>query len=269
MTAVYTRAEQEPTTEDPPSVPINGQASNLLAFGSNGEPEGSHKVTIEGRDEHEEMHWYDPAVRAKHARPGPGVLPPLLADMLHAPDHALYSVTTEMRPPPVSPPPPLALTMDEVRAAVPHWSASFCPEHNGWVLLQWRASAVLPPLAREPKTPLPSQSRRMDTAGPCAGSGGQESGRANSTNSNFTHHWHRYEKVVDAAKLSPPYAHGELLLDLYLCCQCSMNCLVSDIIPGVIPRSLVDEFTRDKVGHPVGGKTSEATAVTAWETVLT
>ena len=272
-TASFIGAEQEPiTSEDSPSVTVNGEASNALAFDSTGESEGPFKIAIDGRDEYEEMHWYDPAVRAEHVRPGPGVLPPLLADMLHDPNHALYAVSAEPRPS-LSSPSPLAPTRDEVRSAIPHWNASFCPEHNGWVLLQSRTSIVLPPLAREPQTPLPSPQRREASGGPCGAgpaSGGHElESQGQPGQANLTHHWHRYEEAVDAATLTPPYAHGDLLLDMYVCCQCPATCLVSDVIPGVIPAGLVDAFTRDKLGHTVGGKTPEATAVAAWETVLT
>ncbi|PIL24467.1 transcription factor [Ganoderma sinense ZZ0214-1] len=261
-TASCAGAEQEPiTAEDPLPVSGNDDASNPLAKDLNEEPEeGALTIPISGRDEHEEMHWYDPALRAKHARPGPGVLPPLLASMLFGdPSDTLYSVSAKPRPPLPSAP-PLAPTPDEVHDAIPHWSALFCPEHNGWVLLHSRISGSLPPLAREPQTPLPSQHRRE---GPSA------CGEGESWQANLTHHWHRYEKMVDAAMLNPPYAHEELLLDLYVCCQCTATCIVSDVVPGVIPASLVDEFTQDKLDHPVGSKTPEATVVAAWETVLT
>ena len=267
--------EEEPIPKDPPSwvpdtVSAWGEPSdgwdNFTSLNDPwGEPDVvSRKIPIDGRDDHEELHWYDPAVRALHPRPGAGVLPPLLADLLHDPDHALYSVSTQVRPPLVSPPPPHMPTPDEVRTAIPHPNAYFCREHNGWVLLLWKASTVLPPLVTEPSTPpLPDQSRRKRTNS-CVGAGEQPFGQAN-----LTHHWHRYEKAVDATKLNPPYAHGELLLDLYLCCQCSMYCLVSEVIPGVIPLKLVEEFTLDKIGHPAIDKTPKATAVAGWETVLT
>ena len=147
--------------------------------------------------------------------------------------------------------------------AVPHPNAYFCREHNGWVLLLWRSSSVLPPLVKQPERPLPDQNRRKMTTS-CVGDGQQPFGQ-----SNVTHHWHQYEKAVDATKLNPPYAHGELLLDLYLCCQCSMYCLVSDVIPGVFPQTLVDEFVREKLSHPAIDKTPRATVIAAWETVQT
>lgn len=235
--------------------------SNLNSWG---EPNTtSRKIAIDGRDENEEIHWYDVALRAKCARPGPGVLPPLLADMLHDPDHALYSVSPEVHPPLVTPTSPHTPTADEVRTAIPHPNAYYCREHNGWVFLLWRSSSVLPPLVKDPENPLPSQTRRKVTNS-CVGDAEQPFGQAN-----LTHHWHRYEKTVDASKLNPPYTHGELLLDLYLCCQCSTYCLVSDIIPGVIPLDIVNTFTEEKIAHPALDKTPRATALAGWETVLT
>ncbi|KAI0801543.1 cysteine proteinase [Fomes fomentarius] len=235
--------------------------SNLNSWG---EPNTtSRKMAIDGRDENEEIHWYDVALRAKCARPGSGVLPPLLADMLHDPDHALYSVSPEVHPPLVTPTSPHTPTADEVRTAIPHPNAYYCREHNGWIFLLWRSSSVLPPLVKDPENPLPSQTRRKVTNS-CVGDAEQPFGQAN-----LTHHWHRYEKTVDASKLNPPYTHGELLLDLYLCCQCSTYCLVSDVIPGVISLDIVKNFTEEKIAHPALDKTPRATALAGWETVLT
>ncbi|TFK84094.1 cysteine proteinase [Polyporus arcularius HHB13444] len=241
-----------------------GDSNDLAANAASwGESSIIRKINIDGRDEEEELHWYDPDLRALKRRPGPGVLPPLLADMLHDPDHALYSVSTQPHPPLATPATPHTPTADEVRTAIPHPNAYYCREHNGWVLLLWRTSSVLPPLVKNPEHPLPDQARRKATNS-CVGDGEQPFGQAN-----VTHHWHRYEKAVDATKLNPPYTHGDLLLDLYLCCQCSMYCLVSDVIPGVIPLSLMDEFTREKMANPAPDKSPRATAVAAWETVLT
>ncbi|KAI0328424.1 cysteine proteinase [Cubamyces sp. BRFM 1775] len=250
----------DPTPWDPSSTwgESNVDWDALAANWGDADMGSTRKVPIDGRDENEELHWYDPVVHA--TRPGPGVLPPLMAELLHDPDHALYTVITQPHPPSASPHVPSA---DELRAAIPHPNAYYCKEHNGWVFLQWKSSTVLPPLVKEFSTPLPDQARRKRTVS-CVGDGEQPFGPAN-----LTHHWHRYEKAVDATKLNPPYAHGELLLDLYLCCQCSLYCLVSDVIPGVIPTKLVDEFTRDKLSHPAIDKTPRATVVAGWETILT
>ncbi|KAH9884671.1 cysteine proteinase [Cubamyces lactineus] len=249
----------DPTPWDPSSTWGNTNVDwDTVANWSDADMGSARKVPIDGRDENEELHWYDPVVHA--TRPGPGVLPPLMAEMLHDPDHALYSVITQPHAPSTTPHVPSA---DELRAAIPHPNAYYCKDHNGWVFLQWKSSTVLPLLVKEFSTPLPDQARRKRTVS-CVGDGEQPFGPAN-----LTHHWHRYEKAVDATKLNPPYTRGELLLDLYLCCQCSLYCLVSDVIPGVIPTKLVDEFTRDKLSHPAIDKTPRATVVAGWETILT
>ncbi|KAH9854519.1 cysteine proteinase [Lenzites betulinus] len=260
--------EEEPIPHDPPTwsetaaswgephTDWDAIATTVEEWGEQG---AARKVAIDGREDKEEVHWFDPALRA--LRPGPGLLPPLLADLLHDPEHALYSVSTVPHPPSTA---PFVPSPDEVRTAIPHPNAYYCKDHNGWVFLLWRSSTVLPPLIKEPDIPLPDQARRKRTAS-CVGEGEQPFGPAN-----LTHHWHLYENAVDASKLNPPYTHGKLLLNLYLCCQCSMYCLVSDgVIPGVIPSSLVDEFTRDKLSHPAVDKTPRATVVAAWETILT
>src|ERR1700722_15130633 len=58
------------------------------------------------------------------------------------------------------------------------------------------------------------------------------------------------------------------LLDLYVCCQCSFHCLVSGVIPGVIPRRCLDEFVRDKRDHPPVNKSPEMAVYSAVETVI-
>ncbi|KAL6303937.1 cysteine proteinase [Sparassis latifolia] len=219
----------------------------------------ARKIIIEGRSNDEELRWFDAELRARCERPGPGVLPPVLSDILHDPEHTLYSVSVA-QPLPMTMS-PQAPTADEVRTAIPHPHAYYCREHNGWVLILWRSSSVLPPLERPLE--LPDMARRKKTSR-CVG-GEQPFGQANTT-----HHWHTYERAVDARKLNPPF-HGEdeVLLDLHVCCQCSMYCMSSDVIPGVIPVTLVEELTRDKLAHPTLGRTPKASVLTGWETVLT
>lgn len=59
------------------------------------------------------------------------------------------------------------------------------------------------------------------------------------------------------------------LLDLYICCQCSLYCVASDVIPGVISSKYVDEFVRNKKENPAPGKSVEESVMSGWETVLT
>ncbi|CAL1693817.1 unnamed protein product [Somion occarium] len=281
------------------------------------------KVDIDGRDDNEEENWCDPAVQEQSKRPGPGMLPPRIECHLSAPPDRLWSVTMKSLPAQrneasrssaspsygSSSPPPNAPnasnftppSMEEVRMAIPHPNAYFSNEQNGWVLILWCSSSVLPPFASSftPTHPLPDQSRRKRTSS-CVGDGEQPFGQANKT-----HHFHRYERAVDARTLNPPFRRNEWeedetrkrrrrkmtiventdnvpapeeelttrsggdLLDLYICCQCSVYCLVSQVIPGVIPLKFLEEFTKEKLNNPSISRTSRATALQAWETVLT
>lgn len=281
------------------------------------------QVDIDGRNDEEECNWCDQATREKHKRPGPGILPPLLSHCLHNPEHTLYSVTASApppkhastsstasasssaaggsSPPPANPvPPPSA---DEIRTAIPHPNAYYCKEHNGWVLLYWCSSTVLPPIvpSYQYEHPLPDQTRRKRTAS-CVGDAENVVSQANRT-----HHFHKYAAAVDARTLNIPFKRSEWesevrqkrrnrsvtlriegdagetstqgesveepegdLLDLYVCCQCSVYCLVSQhVIPGVIPLRRVEEFVKDKSENPTVGKTSSIAVVSGWETIIT
>ena len=191
-------------------------------------------VTIDGRDEVEEIQWWNAQIREARGRPGHGILPPVLADRLHHPEHTLFSVN--VTPPDWKPPvPPTTTTQpqpaqseshrstdstspvpgsqpsqpstssshyptaEEVRTAVPHPNAHYCRKHNGWVLLVWKSSSVNPPLSRSFKGTLPDPSRRRLTNS-CIGDGEQPLGPAN-----ITHHFHAYERAVDARRLTHPF----------------------------------------------------------------
>ncbi|KAG6829774.1 hypothetical protein H0H92_003564 [Tricholoma furcatifolium] len=204
-------------------------------------------VTIDGRSEWEEKNWWIPSVRDSAQRPGPGMLPTVLAEELHNPDHSLFSVhvtnpdikpnpppvsappapsaegpdtqgpapaparnawasppSASVSPPPLSAspstsasasppaapntsttaPPPPPPTESDVRTAVPHPNAYYCPKENGWVILSWKSSAISPPYARSfvelqqqqrvhaHAHPLPDQERRRRTTN-CLGEQGQ------------------------------------------------------------------------------------------------
>jgi ubiquitin carboxyl-terminal hydrolase 25/28 len=197
----------------------------------------SKAIAIDGRDEEEEKFWWDPAVREKCNRPGSGILPPILADLLHNAEHSLFCVS--VTPPdlrtsdnsihrpttprgdvhdaqtPASasfphtphPPPPPPPTPDDVRMAVPHPNAYYCTKENGWVLLLWKSSSVFPPLAKSFRhsahPPFPDQNRRKRT-GSCIGEEEQPFGQMNRT-----HHFHVYKKAVDARNLNPPFHRSD------------------------------------------------------------
>lgn len=189
-------------------------------------------VTIDGRNELEEMHWWN---RSNNARPGHGILPPVLVDRLHHPEHTLFSVTVTLPdfkpsvpPTPTQPQPTQSEspkqrrstdsgsslagvqsshassftnlpTAEEVRTAVPHPNAYYCRKHNGWVLLIWKSSSVNPPFSRSFKGILPDPSRRRSTNS-CIGDGEQPLGPAN-----ITHHFHSHERAVNARRLTHPF----------------------------------------------------------------
>lgn len=201
----------------------------------------SNDVPITGRNTDEELSWWDSKEREKHQRPGPGLLPPILADELHDSEHTLFSVTATMPEYNVNPPPPPTVehpsgslnapptsspssspaashkshrsqatsppTEEEVRHAVPHPNAYYCPKENGWVILSWKSSTVAPPLARSFQNsihnPLPDQTQRKKTTN-CLSEDELSFGLPNKT-----HHFHKYDKAVDALKLTPPYRVDE------------------------------------------------------------
>ncbi|KAI0296336.1 hypothetical protein B0F90DRAFT_1636470 [Multifurca ochricompacta] len=197
--------------------PSWGAYDNSWAAGS-----ARRSVPIDGRNETEEMRWWDVQVRGVYARPGHGILPPVLADRLHNPEHTLFSISVQ--PPDLKPtlpptpthsqpahqaplyaPSPLNYypAAEEVRTAVPHPSAYYCRKHNGWVLLVWKSSSVNPPLSRSFNGTLPDHSHRRMTNS-CIGDGEQPLGPAN-----VTHHFHAYERAVDARRLTHPFNASE------------------------------------------------------------
>ncbi|KAF9469591.1 hypothetical protein BDZ94DRAFT_1151478 [Collybia nuda] len=237
------------------------------------------------------------------------------ADQTSTPPPARAAWTTT----PSSPPPTTASsshdtssippTEDDVRTSIPHPNAYYCPKENGWVILSWKSSSVIPPLAGSfenlPHLPLPDQDRRKKVDS-CIGDAQQPFGQTNKT-----HHFHKYEKAIDSHKLTPPFRQEEWeamenvkqrrrgqtivmddidienlspedldmadredveeegkLLDLYMCCQCSFYCVVSSVIPGVIPRKSFDEFIRDKRNNPQPGRTGEQAVALGFETLI-
>jgi len=166
-----------------------------------------HDFIIDGRSAYEETHWWNPELRERSKRPGPGVLAPVLAEELHDCNCPLFSVNVTV--PSLAPllpahSPPME---EEVRTSVPHPNAYYCPKNNGWVILSWNSSSVAPPLARSyiasGNPPLPDQIHRRRAAS-CIEEGDQSFGKTNKT-----HHFHKYEKAVDSHKLTPPYRKEE------------------------------------------------------------
>ncbi|KAF8257036.1 hypothetical protein EI94DRAFT_1774682 [Lactarius quietus] len=210
-------------------------------------------VPIGGRNDIEETRWWDAQVREFNARPGPGILPPVLADQLHNSEHTLFSVSVtppDLKPPlpPVPAPPqpeqsespkrhrssdsgsslhgcsssaPTSAhasatwlpTAEDVHTAVPHPNAYYCRKHNGWVLLIWKSSSMH----------LPCEFFQRLPPGP----------------------------------FSPPV--DEL---------CSFYVIASHVIPGVIPVKLLEDLVKNKVENPPLDKSGELAALIALEMIL-
>jgi len=157
-----------------------------------------------------------------------------------------------------------------------------------------------PPLSKSHDGhPLPDTTRRLQTHS-CVDGSPQSVAQANKT-----HHFHYYRAAVDASKITPPFKRADWerhsrtksrrrqgvlidhsnasasslaaedshepegdLLDLYVCCQCSLYCVVSNVIPCVIPQRTFEAFVREKLEHPHVGKTKAVSLVMALDTVL-
>lgn len=255
-------------------------------------------VVIEGRDEFEEKNWWDASIRLRNLRPGPGMLPPVLAEELHDPDHSLFSVSVTppdirmpVPPPPsstsdqapdqppasspptrtawtsasqttptptavpstsTSAPPPPPPTEDDVRTAVPHPNAYYCPKENGWVILSWKRSSVAPPLAQSFRdsvhNPLPDQARRKRTDN-CLSDTEQPFGRANKT-----HHFHKYEKAVDSHMLTPAFRREEWEANETIKQRRRGGTIIEDIDVKQINPQEIDMISEDEEGPEEEGR---------------
>lgn len=171
------------------------------------------------------------------------MLPSLLADKLHNPDHTLYSVTIsgvpegtlapEERAAPSSSPGPSSTpapavqaasthvppSEEEIRHAIPHANAYYCKKENGWVLLSWahKPTSQLPPLSKSFSLALASSQNNLEeTDNPCFLPDpegrkkphfcGLPPGEPSMDDrASMTHHFHAYKDAVDASKMNTPY----------------------------------------------------------------
>ena len=275
-------------------------------------------INIDGCNAVEELHWWDPDMQLRAARPGPGVLPTLLAEKLHDSDHSLFTVTVNppdivVSPRSASPSTSSQLpfhspTSEEVREAVPHPNALYCRKENGWILLLRRSASELPPLAvsfqeAHPGVLFPHPSRRKMTNS-CL----DEIGENPSSHANLTHHFHCYPAAVSSLSLNPSFdkassakqecvpqlpshlqsiqeeeedqmegiesttAHQDdaegILLSLYVCCQCSVYVMCSDLIPGIVPVRHLEDLVRERADNPMPGQSGSDAAIVALDTTI-
>ena len=202
-------------------------------------------VPIDGRNDLEETRWWDAQVREINARPGQGLLPPILADRLHNSEHTLFSVTVtppDLKPllPPLPPQPQPAQSESPKRHRSTDSGSSL---HSASSPAHASTSAHTPstylPTAEDAHTAVPhpnayycrkhngwvlliwkSSSVNPPLARSFTGILPDQS-RRRSTNScvsdgeqpmgpgNVTHHFHAYEHAVDARRLTHPFNASE------------------------------------------------------------
>ena len=192
-------------------------------------------------------------------------------------------------------------TREEVLVAVPHPHAYFCSEHLGWALIYPSPNANLPPLIPDPtntRLPLPDDTARRSTAN-CLDQQHVQHSYYTHDQTFSTHHFHHYPDSVRGSSLSPPFVNhllrpnweisldkedrttetsdsdlnpdDDILLDLFVCCQCQVHILATPsdvVIPAVIPKSIFAEFRQDRMANPALGKNGSETYILALETIL-
>ncbi|KAJ3786715.1 hypothetical protein GGU10DRAFT_166019 [Lentinula aff. detonsa] len=214
--------------------------------------------------------------------------------------------------------PPSALEVE--MAGKPHPDAYYSPKENAWVVLSWEDSSSAKASSRDPLPSfvvearaytLPRNEYRMENKG--------ENCLAFMTKSdrrcyNLTHHFHKYPKSIDGRNLDPPVRHwkddfsvgdanegesptdvsatddGQVLLDLYVCCQCSFYLVVSspsiltsseisnsasgdmgrssNVIPGIIPLRIWNAYVNDRLENPNPSMSREQTLLGGLETLV-
>lgn len=175
-------------------------------------------------------------------------------------------------------------TLDDLREAIPHQNAYYCKRCNGWVLIQKTKGKLVPMDSRRIPIRLSTPHRSNVTASrDCAR---QEKSVWHTAPPDETHHFHWYPSLVWADRISPPFQRPDWdeegppcpdqidmpddqkalawadenfhtrpqmiqmdadLLDIYMCCQCSVNILATKTpIAGVIPTTIINDLARER-----------------------
>ena len=247
----------------------------------------------------EELHDSNHSLFSVNIIGNPSTVPTASQKDLAAPSILATSSTSDLPPPSES----------EIRTSIPHPNAYYCPKDNGWVILSWKSSSIPPPLAKSYidslNRPLPDPVRRRRTSS-CIEEAGQPFGKANRTHHFHRYEgavdshklipplrkdeWKNLKQKrrtrtvsgdTDIHLINPDTVaideFGETateeeegnVLDLYVCCQCTLCCVASDVISGVVSKKYMDELQRERKGHPAIGKSPEQTTALTIETILT
>jgi hypothetical protein len=140
--------------------------------------------------------WDEEWLKQTGPYPGPGMLPSRVEELIHDPDHTLFSLKFDDPPPLPQPetqsssssqvpqPSQYIPTKEELTSGIPHPHALYCKGHNGWVILYAGPIAQIPPLTSEfapdgkPYPPPLDPSKRGDIS--CL----------SDRSSEHTHHYH-------------------------------------------------------------------------------
>lgn len=205
--------------------------------------------------------WWDAEERAKHPRPGPGLLPLAAYEKLHNDDHSLLKIRIitpndeDVADSKIGTSVPfqdglVIPSVTELQSAIPHPAAVYCRNENGWVILEIRANKPLPKLNRlAAGAILPDEDRRQ---------------RNTTCKAPETHHFHQYNGAADGSVLDVPYSPAEWAvkhsdsMNVFVCCRCTTYAVVSaETIPGVIPVAIIDAYTKERADYPQTGKTPQ------------
>ncbi|KIO24008.1 hypothetical protein M407DRAFT_104243 [Tulasnella calospora MUT 4182] len=197
----------------------------------------------------------------------------------------------------------------EVRYLIPHPYVQFCRRDMVWVYHQVKSSMYLPTLLPNSGT-LPNEVVRK-TSPTCVEvdeTGIRD--MSFSSNKAKTHHFHHYPKSVKGSSLNPPFVRRkidletaaaaadkrrrasnassssrhraeaaslptsestEILLDLWVCCQCQTYVISSGpeaVIPSILDGVLLQHYIRDRENEPTTRPSKEETVVYSLETIL-
>ncbi|KAG8894512.1 ubiquitin-specific protease ubp2, partial [Tulasnella sp. 417] len=195
----------------------------------------------------------------------------------------------------------------EVRYLIPHPYVQFCRRDMVWVYHQVKSSMYLPQLVPNSGT-LPSDVVRKATS-TCVEV--DETGIRDmsfSSSKAKTHHFHHYPKSVKGSSLNPPFVRRkidletaaaekrrrassassssrhraeatsaptsqstEILLDLWVCCQCQTYVISSGdeaVIPSILDGVLLQRYIRDREAEPTARPSKEESVIYSLETVL-
>lgn len=260
---------------DPPSSETTTRAIDYRAWGDNG-------TGWPPPEEPAPNPWWDHTAPDLKDKPGPGVLPPGLAERLHS-GRGYHSLLRAAVSPPttaeiatrqaVTTPGPTGEvpTREQVAHAVPHPHAMFCPKENVWLYFQIRHSAHLPTLVVRPQRRRHSPDKLWSKPIPPLEGRKEHSNCLEVVKAPYgsrvrTHHFHHYPRSVQGSTLDPPFTHRtlktnfstgdaigtdaeevveEIWLDAWICCQCQMHVLCTGTGESMV-QGLVDRSAFDE-----------------------